>query len=284
MKEKLRGSSSARLTSQKGQRRVREKKRSLARFVDDEDLALGDFEGLLDGQAQAPLGVGADLDRVDEDLDRVLAVLLERDVVLEVAQDAVDAGPDEALLAQALEEALVLALAALDDGGQDADLGAGGLLGDPLQDLLGRLGRDDPAAARAMGRADPGEEEAEKVVDLGDRTDGGAGVGRDRLLVDGDGRRDAFDGLDLGFLHLVDELAGVGREALDIAALALGEDRVEGEGRLPGAGRAGHHDQLVPGERDIDPLEIVLRRPLDAYLVEHNDLFYHKGGLGGAPV
>ena len=129
----------------------------------------------------------------------------------------------------------------------------GAVLGDPLQDLLGRLGRDDPAAARAVGRPDPGEEEAEEVVDLGDRANGRARVGRDRLLVDGDRRRDALDGLDLGFLHLVDELAGVGREALDVAALALGEDGVEGEGRLPGAGRAGDHDQLVPGERNVDP-------------------------------
>ena len=97
-----------------------------AGLVDDEDLAVRDFEGLVDGGAQTALGVGADLDRVDEDLDRVLAVLFEGDVVLEVAQDAVDPGPEEALLAQALEQALVLALAALDDRGQDTDLGAGG--------------------------------------------------------------------------------------------------------------------------------------------------------------
>ena len=244
-----------------------------AGFVDDEDLAFGDLEGLVHGGAQAALRVGADLDRVDEDLDRVLAVLLERDVVLEVVEGAVDADPEEALLAQALEQALVLALAALDHGGQDADLGPGGVLGDAGQDLLRRLGRDDPAAARAVGRADPGEEQAEEVVDLGDGAHGRARVGRDGLLVDGDGRRDALDGLDLGLLHLVDELAGVGREALDIAALALGEDGVEGEGRLPGAGRAGDHDQLVPGERNVDVLQIVLRRPLDAYLVEHNGLF-----------
>jgi len=241
-----------------------------AGLVDDEDLALGEVEGPTDGVGEATLGVGADLEGVDEDLDRVLAVLLERDVVLEVAEGAVNAGPEEALLAQALEKALVLALAALDDGGQDADLGPGEVDGDALENLLGRLGRDDPAAARAVGRADAGEEEAEEVVDLGRRAHGRAGVGRDGLLVDGDGRRNALDRLDLGLFHLVDELAGVGREALDVAALALGENGVEGEGRLPGAGRAGDDDEPVPGKCDVDALEIVLRRPLDAYLVEHN--------------
>ncbi len=128
------------------------------------------------------------------------------------------------------------------------------------------------------GVADPGEEEAEEVVDLGRRSHGRAGVGRDGLLVDGDRRRDALDRLHLGLLHLVDELAGVGRETLDVAALALGEEGVEGEGRFPRAGRAGDDDELVPGQGDVDVLEIVLRRPLDAYLVQHNrSILAHSG-------
>ena len=142
-----------------------------------------------------------------------------------------------------------------------------------------QMGPDLLAAARTVGRADPGEEEPEEVVDLGDGADGRAGIGRDRFLVDGDGRRDALDGLDLGLLHLVDELAGVGREALDVAALALGEEGVESQGRLPGAGRPGDHDQLVPGQGQVDVLEIVLRRPLDANLFQHNQsILTHKPG------
>ncbi len=51
---------------------------------------------------------------------------------------------------------------------------------------------------------------------------------------------------------------GVRRERLDVAALALGVDRVEGERRLAGSGQPGEHDQLVAGQLDRDVLEVVL--------------------------
>ncbi len=39
--------------------------------------------------------------------------------------------------------------------------------------------------------------------------------------------------VDIGLLHHLQELAGIGRERLDIAALAFGIDGVEGEEDLP---------------------------------------------------
>ena len=68
------------------------------------------------------------------------------------------------------------------------------------------------------------------------------------------------------------------QQALDVAALALGEQGVEGQGRLPGAGRPGDDDQLVAGQRDVDALQIVLGRPLDADLVEHNPTILSQMG------
>ena len=56
-----------------------------------------------------------------------------------------------------------------------------------------------------------------------------------RPCQDGDGRRQAFDEVYLGFLHLIQELAGIGGEGLDVLALPLGVDRVEGERRFAGA-------------------------------------------------
>jgi hypothetical protein len=52
-------------------------------------------------------------------------------------------------------------------------------------------------------------------------------------LLDGDGRAEAADKVHLGLFHLAQELAGVGRQGLDVAALALGIDRVEGQLLLP---------------------------------------------------
>jgi len=58
-------------------------------------------------------------------------------------------------------------------------------------------------------------------------------VDRGFRLIDRDGRAQAVDLVDVGLLHLAKELASVRRQALDVAALALGVDRVEGEARLP---------------------------------------------------
>ena len=43
--------------------------------------------------------------------------------------------------------------------------------------------------------------------------------------------RQALDEVDVGLVHLAEELAGVRRQRLDVAALALGEDRVERQAR-----------------------------------------------------
>ena len=97
------------------------------------------------------------------------------------------------------------------------------------------------------------------------------GLRRGGLLLDGDGRRQAVDLVDVRLLHHLEELAGIGRQALDIAALALGIDGVEGERRLAGAGQAGHHDQLVARQVEIDVLEIVLARAANGkvFMVGH---------------
>src|SRR3546814_18799162 len=53
-----------------------------------------------------------------------------------------------------------------------------------------------------------------------------------RLLLDADRGRQAVDMLDVGLLHHLEELARIGRQALDIAPLPLGIDGVEGEARF----------------------------------------------------
>ncbi len=101
---------------------------------------------------------------------------------------------------------------------------------DRVGDLLHGLGRDLPAALVAIGFADAREEQTQVVVHLGYGADGGAGVLARGLLFDGDGWRKAVDGVHIGLVHLAEELARVGREALDVPALTLGVDGIEGEG------------------------------------------------------
>src|ERR1700728_4524368 len=98
----------------------------------------------------------------------------------------------------------------------------------------------------------------EIVVELGDGADGGAGGPAGGFLLDGDGGGEAVDGVDVGALHLIEELAGGGGEGLDVATLAFGVDGVEGERAFAGAGEPGDDGQGVAWNGYGDVAQIVL--------------------------
>ena len=129
-----------------------------------------------------------------------------------------------------------------------------------VDDLLRRLPRDLLATHRAVRRARPGVQQTQVVVNLGDGADRRPRVAVGRLLVDRHRRRQTFDEVDVGLVHLAEELARVRRQRLDVTALALGEDRVERQLDLPEPGQPGEHDQAVAGQIEIDPSQIVLTR------------------------
>ena len=100
-----------------------------------------------------------------------------------------------------------------------------------------------PSAMGTGQRGQPREEQLQVIGDLGHRADGAA-RGLDRVaLLDGDGGRQAVDAVDVGLVHALEKLARVGREGLDVAALALGVERVEGERRFARAAQARDHGQ-----------------------------------------
>ncbi len=199
-------------------------------------------------------------DAVDDGFDGVVLALVEGRRIGEVDDLAIDTGT-KPLLIKLIQQILKLALAASDDWSHDRDALAGAELQDALDDLLGGLAGDGAAAVGAMGGADRGVEQAEVVVDLGDGADGGPWAAAGGFLLDGDGRAEAFDGIDVGTLDLVEELAGVGGERFDIAALALGVNGVEGERALAGAGETGDHGERVAGDAHVDVAQVMLARP-----------------------
>src|SRR6185295_10023407 len=98
------------------------------------------------------------------------------------------------------------------------------------------------------------------VVDFRDGADGGSRVRPRGLLFDRDGGREAFDQIDVRLLHLLEKLARVRRQRLDIAALAFRVDRVEGERGLPRSGQTRDDHELVTRDVDVDVLEVVYAR------------------------
>jgi hypothetical protein len=74
---------------------------------------------------------------------------------------------------------------------------------------------------------------------------------------------------DGGFAHLLEELARVCGKGLDVAALALGEEGVEGERGLAGAADAGEDDEGVFGEGEVHAAEVVLVGVADGDVIGH---------------
>ncbi len=240
----------------------------LARLdVLDVDDPLGQRDRGVDRVGQPLAQVGPHDQAVDHHRDVVLELLVEDDLLLEAPQLAVDLDPREALGPQLGEELAVLALAPPDHGREHHEARALLPQHHLVHDLLGRLRGDRAAAVVAVGVADPGPEQAQVVVDLGDRAHRRARVARGGLLVDGDRRREALDRVHVGLVHLPQELAGVGRQRLDVAALALGVDGVEGERGLARPGQAGDHHQAVPRQAEMQVSEVVLAGPRDHDLV-----------------
>ncbi len=219
---------------------------------------------------EAPARAVLDREAVDDDLDVVLLVLLQGRRLLQPDDRAVDAGAREALGLQLAEQLGVLPLAPADHRGDHLEPGALRELQDAVDDLLRGLPGDGAATGRAVGLADARPQKAQVVVDLGDRADGGAGVAGGRLLVDGDGRRQALDEVDVGLVHLPEELPGVGRERLDIAPLTLGEDGVEGQAGLTRAGEPGEDDEGVSRQVKRDVLEVVFAGATNDQAVGHS--------------
>ena len=242
----------------------------LTRPGDELDLghAVGEAQRRLQRVGEPAGDAVAPHESVDDDLDLVLLVAGEALVALEELVDvddlAVDARPHVALPGEVLEQGVVLALAPTHDRGEHLEAGALGQQHDAVDDLLGGLPLEPGAVVRAVLGADAGVQQAQVVVDLGDRADGRAGVAAGRLLVDRDRRGQPVDDVDVGLVHLPEELAGVRRQRLDVPPLALGVDRVEGEARLARARQAREHDQPVARQLDVDVPEVVLAGPADA--------------------
>ena len=172
-------------------------------------------------------------------------------------------------LFRSLRELLVGPFLLSDDGGEDRDH-ARVFSRDLVGDLIGSLGCDGDIVFGTVRRPDPGIEETEVIVDLGDGADRAAGVLGGRLLLDGDGRREPLDGVDVRLLHDAEELPGVRGEGLDVPPLSFGVERIERERRFAGAGDSGDDDELVPGDRDADIFEVVLAGTFD------DDIFHFR--------
>src|SRR3990167_152838 len=207
-------------------------------FLRDYHYPLSHLQAGLDGVIEpAPVGCGPDVLFHHEPIHHYLYVMglvtAEFYGLGNIHQEAVHPGPDEALLPHGLKDLLVFPLLSLYYRGQEHQPGTGGYLHHPFHYLVRTLSGNFLTALRAVGCTQFGEEQPQVVVYLRDCGHGGAGAGSSGALFNGYGWGDAFNVVYVGFLHLLQELAGIGGQTFYVTPLPLGKDGVKGQGGLP---------------------------------------------------
>ncbi len=215
--------------------------------------ATGEVEGLFDGTGDAGAEVGFKGEAVDDDFDSVFFLFFELGPFVEGVDDAVNAGASKAAAHVFAGDVHKLAFFGRDDWGEENHLGAGWEFHDFVDDVFGAAPGDFFMANWAMRHTDAGEKQAQVVVDSA-LAFGVDGVESEAGFA---GAGEAGYGVDVGFVHNAEELAGVGAEGFDVAALAFGVDGVESEAGFAGAGEAGDDNKFVAGDVNVDVFEVM---------------------------
>ena len=224
---------------------------------------VGELERLLQRIRQPRGNVRPHHQAVDHDVDVVIELLVERRHRGDLVERAVDFDALVALPHKVGELLAVLALASAHHRREQIKPRAFRQRQDAIDHLRHGLALDRQPGRRRIGHAGARPQKPHVVVDLGDGADRRARIARGGFLLDGDGGRQAVDLVDVRLLHHLQELPRVSRQALDVAALALGIDGVEGKRGFAGAGQPGEHHELVAGNVEIDIFEVVLAGAAD---------------------
>ena len=201
----------------------------------------------------------------------VFLLFVQLDFLIQGIQVVIHLHPHVSCPADGFQDVFVFPFPALHHRCQDHEFGSFRQFQHLVGNLLGGLAFDDFPALGTMGDPDPGKQQPEIVVDLRYRSHRGPGVPAGGLLVDGNGRGQSPDIVHIRFVHLSQELPGIGRQAFHVPALAFRIDGIKGQGGFPAAGQTGDHHQFVPGDVQGYILQVVLPRPLD-----YNDIFIHE--------
>ena len=181
-----------------------------------------------------------DHDAVHHGFDLVRLMFDQGGRVFHVHHLAVDPGAKESGLADRCQDVAVLSLLPEGHGRQDHHPRTLGQRKQVLDDLFRRLLADRLPATVATRLAQPGEEQAEIIVNLGHRGDGAPRVVVSRPPVDANRGLQSLDQVHVRPFHLMEELPGVYRKTFDVLPLPLGIEGVQCQGTLAGTARPGN--------------------------------------------
>src|SRR3982750_3036746 len=135
---------------------------------------------------------------VDDHFDGVILALVERNVVFQIQQLPIYASARESVLDEFFYLLLKLAFSPANNRGEHHDAVFRSQGHHPLHDLLGGLAGDGASATGTMRKPNRCEEKTKVVVNFGDGANGRARAAAGGLLLDGNGRAEAVDGVNVG--------------------------------------------------------------------------------------
>ena len=144
-----------------------------------------------------------------------------------------------------------------------------------VRDAIGRshhsAGIDACPTIRTEGLSDPRIERPQMIEDFRRTSHCGAGARHAVALFDRDRGGEIGNMIDLRPRESLEELTRVGGERTHVSTLALGIERIEGQGRLARPRRSGNDRQGAEGNRTIDAPQIVRAGILDPDFSLHGE-------------
>ena len=104
-----------------------------------------------------------------------------------------------------------------------------------IDNLLRRLSVQAPPSPGIVRLTDSRKEKPEIIVNFSSGGDRRSWIGPRAPLLDGNGRRQPLDKIDIWLFHLIEELPRVSRKAFDVSALPFGIKSIESQRGFPGA-------------------------------------------------
>jgi hypothetical protein len=174
----------------------------------------------------------ADDETVDDRVHVLDRVVIDLHVVREVHRFAVHDETPAAFLPNLREDDVELFSVDLEDGRTELDFRALRQRENRVEDLAGRAAGCRLLRPRAMRFGDRRKQQIQIARDVGHGANGRPRVARERLLLDGDDRRQPEHEVHVRLRDLRDEPLRVARQRFHIPPLPFRVDRVEGQARL----------------------------------------------------
>ncbi len=173
--------------------------------------SVSELQRCFNGVGQAGSNPFFDNNPVDDHFNIMLFIFFKRDILAQIIHFSVHADADETGFFNILHHLDMGALFPGNDGSKNLQPRSFGKFHNPVDHLLNGLGRNFNSVFRTNRTADPCIQKTEIVIDFCYCPYRRTGVIMGCFLVDGNGRWQSFNRIDIRFTHLSEKLKGIGR-------------------------------------------------------------------------